>query len=341
MNKYKQLYLKNQLEIENLVNQIRNPFNAIMVESERVKNYKQLLSVRDCIICANRYVWELPINLTSQQLETLFYKYGSLCFFVENGVLIVSRFTKIGELTPYGALQKIQPIDFAGNAYSVCKTVIQPDGKNTNIFDNNVAIVINDYSGVFTDSGVVPRAEINFSTTIKDQSLAYEYMVNDMRASIKKGVAFCDNENQAESVRSQMREVLNPSSPIAVVANDKSEFGKSLDLQTINGKYDGSNYTQVISFYDKTRLNFDGISTGDLSEKKERKISAEVENADEHTMYVYEDGLQQRKNGVELIKKYLKFDGVEKISVRSSKIIEEKEVEKMENIENVSVEPAV
>lgn len=338
MSKYKQLYLQNQIAVENLVNQLRNPFNAIQVESERVQKYKQFLSARDCVICSNRYKWTLPINLTSQQLETMFYKFGSLCFFVENGTLIVSRFTKIGELTPYGALQKIQPIDFAGKSYGVCKTVIQCDGKNTNIFDTDVAVIINDYTGVFTDTGVVPRAEINISTTIKDQSLAYEYMLNDMRASIKKGIAFCENENQAESVRAQMREVLNPSSPIAIVANEKSEFGKRLDLQTINGKYDSTTYTQVISFYDKTRLNFNGVCTGDLSEKKERKITDEVENADEHTHYVYEDGLQQRKNGIDLIKKYLKFNGVEKLNVQTSKIITEKETE---NITNVSVDGTI
>ena len=326
MSKYKELYLKSQLELNGLIDKINyNYFNPQKRESERVKMYKTQLLARDSIICANRYKWTLPINLTSLQLELMFYNFGSLCFFVDNGILKISRFAKVGSLNPYGIMDKVQPIDLSGKAYGVEKTVIKQDGNNA-LINDNVCVIISDYSGDFTENGVIPRKSINYDTTIKDEANAYEFMYNDLRMSIKKAVGFCDNENQSEAIRYQLQELINPTSPVAVVATDKKAYNESIQFQGINNNYNAQNYTQIISFYDKTRLNFNGIETGDLSEKKERKITGEVESANEHTQYVYNDGLFNRINGVNLIKKYLKFDGVEKLSVEKSDTQKEKAV---------------
>lgn len=333
MNKYKELYLKSQLELNGLIDKVNyNYFNPQKRESERVKMYKTQLLARDSIICANRYKWTLPINLTSLQLELMFYNFGSLCFFVDKGTLKISRFAKVGALNSYGIMDKVQPIDLAGKAYGVEKTVIKEDGKNA-LLNDNICVIISDYSGDFTENGVIPRKSINYETTIKDEANAYEFMYNDLRMSIKKLVGFCDNENQSEAIRYQLNELLNPTSPVSVASVDKNSYNNSLQLQSMANNYNAQNYTQIISFYDKTRLNFDGIETGDLSEKKERKITGEVESANEHTSYVYNDGLFNRINGVNLIKKYLKFDGVETLSVEKSDIEINKETEKIENAE--------
>lgn len=333
MSKYKELYLKSQLELNGLIDKINyNYFNPQKRESERVKMYKTQLLARDSIICANRYKWTLPINLTSLQLELMFYNFGSLCFFVDKGTLKISRFAKVGALNSYGIMDKVQPIDLAGKAYGVEKTVIREDGKNA-LLNDNICVIISDYSGDFTENGVIPRKSINYETTIKDEANAYEFMYNDLRMSIKKLVGFCDNENQSEAIRYQLNELLNPTSPVSVASVDKNSYNNSLQLQSMANNYNAQNYTQIISFYDKTRLNFDGIETGDLSEKKERKITGEVESANEHTSYVYNDGLFNRINGVNLIKKYLKFDGVETLSVEKSDIEINKEMEKTENAE--------
>lgn len=296
MNKYKQLYYKNQLELENLISSKNALFNPIYNIDNYIKNYINMLTCRDGIITSNKYVWKLPINLTSQQLEYMFYLYGSLAFYIEDNILKISRFVKTGNLNDYGQLSEIYPIDFAGKIHGKKLDVINND------LTNGTAIIINDYTGSFTDNGVIPRYELN-KQTIKDESTIYKCLLNDMLLSLKKMIAFCENESQANSIREQYNEFINATSNIIVIADNKKSFDNETTLHNLSTDFNCDNYTRLITFFDKVRLNFNGVSTGDLFEKKERKITEEVENADVHSNIVLYDGYFQRLNGVNLINK--------------------------------------
>jgi hypothetical protein len=328
VNHYKALYASSQLEIAGLVDKI-NSLNPIIKENHKSKMYRVMLEAKDMAMCSNRYVWEnLPINLTSQQLEGLFYRYGSLCFFVENGQLVISRYAMVGKLDKYGRLNEIQPIDFAGKAYGRKRGVINDHVEKS----EDMAVIINDYTNDYQMVLECPRAKINADTTISDQLEVYRQLNTNIKLSVKKALALCDNEEQKSVLTKQLCVLLDSSNPIQAVAKNKDGLkGADLPLEMWNfdNNFDTQNYCQQIDYYDKVRRSFNGIPAPDTFEKKERKITSEAEDTSTHTQLVLVDGYLQRFNGLELIKKYLKGDGIDKINVKIHDLInyEKKEEE--------------
>lgn len=319
-------------EVANMLSQVQEEHKRVLSASLKdlspiklnnfnEKMYNQMLISRDGVLCANRYKWtNLPINLTSQQLEMMFYKYKSLCFFVENDILKVTTYAKVGRLNPYGMLDKIQPIDFAGKTYKTVKTVINYDGQEVPEGED-VAVIIDDYTSLISDGGIsdFSRLSINSQTTIKDQVNVYRQLAQNISLSVKKAIALCDNEEQKRVIMQQANQIIDPNVPIVPVVKGKKSNGMSesvpVEMWNWQNSFDTQNYCQQIDFYDKVRRIFNGIPAPDTFEKKERKVTAETENTDAHTDIVLDDGLFTRRYGLELIKKYFKDERIQKINV--------------------------
>lgn len=311
MNKFKGLYQASMLANAKLLDQINNmSFNPNVTLSFNTQAYTNMLTAKDLILCANRYVWGLPINLTSQQLEAMFYQFASLCMFEDdNGTLVFSRYMQIGELNPYGILDKVQPIDLAGKAYDVERTVIT--SKNQEIKDGEkVCVIVNDYTSFVQLTDELSRCAINGATTIKDQVNVYSQLLTNIFVSVKKALALCDTEEQKDVISQQVRELLDPNKIIIPVTARRKKDGKGFDtpieLFNFNNTFDTQNYCQTIDYYDKVRRSFNGIPAPDTFEKKERKINAEAEDTNTHTNLVLIDGLLQRQNAIRLFTKYCK-----------------------------------
>lgn len=311
MKNYKNLYKWTLHQFNQVMEKLNsgqlNPLNVLGFDD---KAYTNMLIAKDRVQCANRLVWDkLEMNLTSQELETMFYDFGSLILF-ENarGEAQFSRFTKIGELNPYGKLSKIQPIDFAGKAYDVVRSVISPNDTRPLQAGEPFAVVINDYTTYSFLENELCRAVLNATTTIKDQVAVLSQLHNNVILSIKKAIALCDNEDQRNVVLKHVADMLDPSCPITVlVANDKNK-GKAMEgevqFANFNNTFDTQNYCQTIDYYDKIRRGFNGIPSPDTFEKKERKITAESENSMAHIKLVLFDALKQRQNALDLFNKY-------------------------------------
>lgn len=311
MKNYKNMYKWTLHQFNQVMEKLNsgqlNPLNVLGFDD---KAYLNMLIAKDRVQCANRLIWDnLEMNLTSQELETLFYDFGSLCLF-ENarGEAQFSSFTKIGELTPYGKLDKIQPLDYSGKPYDVVRTVISANDTRPLQAGEPFAVIINDYTTYSFLDNELNRGTINKATTIKDQVSVFSQLHNNVILSIKKAIALCDNEDQRQVVLKHVADMLDPSCPITVlVANDKTK-GKALDgevqFANFNNTFDTQNYCQTIDYYDKIRRGFNGIPSPDTFEKKERKITAESENSMAHIKLVLFDALRQRKNALELFNKY-------------------------------------
>lgn len=300
--------------------------------------YKAMLTSKDLILCANRFKWEnLPINLTSLELEAMFYQWGSLCFFEnDEGNLIVSRYSKIGQLTPYGKLEKIQPIDLAGKTYDVERSVISLSGGEP-VGDKKVAIIINDYTYFQQQDFEPSRASINLKSTINDQINVYLQLDNNVRLSAKKALALCENEEQKRLILQQATQILDPSRPIVAVSKNKnSDRTADLDMEMWNfdNNFNPQNHCQLIDFYDKVRRQFNGVPSPDTFEKKERKITAEAENTNAHVDMVLFDGLYNRQYGLELLQEYTNIVGIETTTVDITDCLKPTEIEPEEDLEN-------
>lgn len=317
MNKYKQLYAQSMLTNAGLVDVInsmreQNAFNPNIDANFNVKAYTSMLTAKDLILCANRYVWEgLPINLTSQQLEAMFYQWGSLCMFEnDKGEVVFSRYTQVGELNPYGLLDNIQPIDLAGKAYDVARAVIHSNQQQELKEGDKFAIIINDYTTLTQLPDELSRYSINSATTIKDQVTVYSQLLTNIIVSVKKALALCESEEQKNVISKQIGEMLDPNKVIVPVSATRKKDGKGfempIELFNFANNFDTQNYCQTIDYYDKVRRSFNGIPAPDTFEKKERKITSEAEDTNTHTNLVLIDGLLQRQNGIRLFTKYCK-----------------------------------
>jgi len=335
MNKYKQLYQKSMLEMAGLLDKVNNgEFNPIYRPSFDRMAYTDMLHAKDRMQCVNRYVWTgLEGNLTTQQLETFWYEFFGLCLFEENGISVFYRFTRVGDLTRYGWLSKIQPIDFSGKAYGPVRTVLTVDNMNNIPAGEPVAVIICDYTPMSFVDVATPRSALNLATTIKDEVTVYNQLHTNIILSVKKALALCDNEDQKNVMLQQVMDMLDPAKPIAVISASKQSRGKDIDDQVqfvnFNNTFDTQNYCQTIDYYDKIRRGFNGIPSPDTFEKKERKITAEAENTMAHSKLVLYDGLMQRKLGLELFNKYT-FNR-HKMSVRINDEMFDNEQDETEN----------
>lgn len=345
--KYKTLYESSMLENAKLISAINSgAFNPVIASNFDKIAYETMLTTKDMVLCCNRYIWDLQyLNITSQQLETLFYKNFSVCLFENDlGQLQFSSFTKVGDLDVYGRLQYIQPIDYAGKSYGPIRSVIHAN--NASIEKGTpTAVIICDYTTSMACDSTVSRAQINKSSTIADEVMVYKQLMNNVALSIKKALALCDSNEQQQLIAQQVAQLLDPDKAIVSVArtekNGVQGFESPVEMFNLNNNFDTQNYCQTIEFYDKTRRNYNGIPTPDTFEKKERKITAEAENTSTHTNLVLLDGYLNRLNGLTLFQKYCLNPENKKISVIINPLLdpflqkeeEEKDQEKEDNKE--------
>lgn len=304
-NKYKVLYQKSQLEQLGLINKINElATNPHLELGATARAYNILLCAKDRAQCANRYVWRnLPVNITSQELETFFYNFGSLCFFVNRkGELIIAKYATSGTLNRMGRLNKIKPIDFAGNSYDFELNVLQPDGNVAQGVD--VAVIINDYTASYQNVSEQPRAWINKNSTIQDQTTVYQQLINNVIVSVKKAIALASDEDQATAVRLQVSDMLTSANPVAVLAGQTKMQDQPLQMFNFSNNFDCQNYCAQLDYYDKVRANFNGIATPPTAEKREHLVNAEIDNVNKVSDIMLYDGLKTRQDGLELLKKY-------------------------------------
>lgn len=305
-NKYKVLYQKSQLEQLGLINKINDlATNPHLELGATARAYNTLLRAKDRAQCANRYVWKnLPVNITSQELETFFYNFGTLCFFVDKnkGELVIAKYATSGTLNRMGRLNKIKPIDFAGKSYDFELNVLQPDGNVAQGVD--VAVIINDYTASYQNVSEQPRAWLNANSTIQDQTTVYQQLINNVIVSVKKAIAIAADEEQATAVRLQASDMLTSASPVAVLAGKDKPQDLPIQMFNFSNNFDCQNYCAQLDYYDKVRANFNGIATPPTAEKREHLVNAEIDNVNKVSDIMLYDGLMCRKAGLELLKKY-------------------------------------
>ena len=332
MNKYKQLYLQSQIEIQGIIDKLNklNPVHTI--EFDKVA-YQRMLSVKDRILCVGRLKWKLPdyMTLTTNQLESLFYDYFGLVMFEnpeDDNKLVFARFANTGKLSEYGILNDIIPIDFAGKSYPAMQAVLV-GGDITKLDPTKpFGVAVFDYTTNTQVQNDMSRNVINTNTTIKSQVEVYTQMHNNIVLSIKKAIALCENEDQKHVMQNQLAELLSTDTPIDAICKQKSKGGKAIndmpvEMFNFDNNFDTQNYTQTIDFYDKVRRSFNGIPAPDTFEKKERKITVESENVVVHTNMVLYDAYMNRKQSIELFKKLAKNEKNKVLDVEYGDILSE------------------
>ena len=274
---------------------------------EDVKKFLRLIDEQDAV---NRYVWyNLPANITSQELERMLYYRGQLCFFYCKDLeeFYFMPYALDGTIDFYGRYNRIHPVpmtsgtddkgnkaqaDYLADLKLKCVYGIKmPEELDLKDLYNST-VLLHDYTKQLSQS-ILPRASIN------DPLLdVMADCVPFMRTSLLLGTGVkgvrVNDADQAESVadggKALENAALTGNAFVPIIGN--IEMQELTDGQVIKSE----EYMLAMQSLDNLRLSGYGIDNGGLFEKKAHVLQSEADINGGPVGLVLQDGLSIRQN---------------------------------------------
>lgn len=298
----KQQMLNFQAQLEHLGKRIESfsklNFNVNTVETLGLE-FTQTLRDLDVQQCCNRYKWEgLPDYITGQLIEIMLYNRGSLCGFFNAGTLYVLPYAQCNGINVYGLPNAVQPITYNGANSEIHANF----GKalpvsNLGSFNNSAsAALLYDRLPMCSQNATpLSRAQLN-DTLLKYQCDLLGRIKNNLRNVDKKTIFYVDSEGQKNQTTNDLRQAYGTEDPFIVVVRN-GNIGAGKDNETLQP--DIANETQSLfeawQSVNSIRCMVSGIANGGAFEKKERKITGELDGGSVQTDLVLDAGLQMRR----------------------------------------------
>lgn len=276
---------------------------------------KRALRIIDEQDAVNRYVWyNLPNNITSQELERMLYYKGQLCFFYMKDLeqFFFMPYALDGTIDFYGRYNRVHPVpmtsgteDKNGKAQAQLLSDIKLDvlygipipkeGDTVETFMKsleNKCVLLYDYSKQLAQT-ITPRVEVN-DAILDVMSECVPFMRTSLLLSTGvKGMRVQNGDdwtNVQDANRSVEDAALSGDPYIPMVGI--TEFQ---DLQ--NGQVAKSEeYMLAMQSLDNLRLSTYGINNGGLFEKKAHELQTEADINGGPVGLVLQDGLSIRQN---------------------------------------------
>lgn len=272
-----------------------------------IKRALRIIDEQDAI---NRYVWyNLPCNITSQELERMLYYKGQLCFFYMKDLeqFFFMPYALDGTIDFYGRYNRVHPVpmtsgteDKNGKAQAQLLSEIKLDVQYGIILPEeltiedleNKCVLLHDYSKQLAQT-ITPRVEVNDGildvmaecVPFMRTSLLLSTGVKGMR--VQNGDDWTNVQDANKSVEDA---ALSGDPYIPMVG--LTEFQ---DLQ--NGQVAKSEeYMLAMQSLDNLRLSTYGIDNGGLFEKKAHELQTEADINGGPVGLVLQDGLSIRQN---------------------------------------------
>ena len=274
---------------------------------ENVKKFLRLVDEQDAV---NRYVWyNLPANITSQELERMLYYKGQLCFFYDKNLegFYFMPYALDGTIDFYGRYNTIHPVPMtSGTEDKGSKAQAQylaalklkcvygmklPEELKEEDF-NESTVLLHDYTKQLAQT-IIPRVSVN-EPILDVMSECIPFMRTSLLASTGvKGVRVNDAD-QADSVADGNRGLENG----ALTGNPFVPVIGNVDFQELtDGQVAKSEeYMLAMQSLDNLRLSGYGIDNGGLFEKKAHELQTEADINGGPVGLVMQDGLAIRQN---------------------------------------------
>lgn len=274
------------------------------------EDIKKALRVIDEQDAVNRYVWyNLPANITSQELERMLYYKGQLCFFYDKDLeeFYFMPYALDGTIDFYGRYNTIHPVpmtsgtDDKGNkaqaqylAEKKLKCVygmkLPEELEEKDYTDSTV--LIHDYTKQLSQT-ILPRVTVN-EPILDVMAECIPFMRTNLLSSTGvKGVRVNDAD-QAESVADGNRGLEHGAMTgqpfVPIIGN--VEFQELTDGQVAKSE----EYMLAMQSLDNLRLSTYGIDNGGLFEKKAHELQSEADINGGPVGLVMQDGLSIRQN---------------------------------------------
>ena len=289
-----------------------------VVNKKKVKeNLKRSLRIIDEQDAVNRYKWyNLPLNISSQELERLLYYKGQLCFFYEKNTeeFYIMPFALDGTIDFYGRYNTIHPIPFATGGTKEEKHRVKqlaaylstlklkviygiPTDPEVYKHPEEYTVILWDYTKQLGEN-IIPRQEVNDCYVELESDIISFLRTSLLQASGIKGMRV-NNADEAENVQiaSQQVEASALNSELWIAVEGATEFQ---DLAN-NPVARSQDFLIALQSIDNQRLATYGLDNGGIFQKAEHQLERENAMNTANNGIVYQDGLDNRQNFCDIL----------------------------------------
>ena len=272
------------------------------------EDVKKLLRIIDEQDAVNRYVWyNIPANITSQELERMLYYKGQLCFFYMEDLdqFYFMPYALDGTIDFYGRYNTIHPVpmtsgtdDKGQKAQAELLSQIKLDCVYNPIIPTEYeqltksAVLLHDYSKQLSQT-IIPRQQLN-DGLIDIESECIPFMRTSLiTGSGIKGVRVNDADQQDsvnEGAGSMEEAALTGKPWIPILGN--IEFQELTDGSVLKAQ----DYMLAMQSLENFRLSTYGIDNGGVFEKKAHELQSEADLNGGPVGLVLQDGLSIRQH---------------------------------------------
>lgn len=285
---------------------------ALGASSATKENIKKVLRIIDEQDAVNRYKWyNLPCNLTSQELERLLYYKGQLAFFFNKDTqeFYFMPYALDGTLDFYGRFNRVHPVPMTNGTtdeekrqYSKQRTYLSNlklnvvydvmlDDIKPDMFTNS-CVLLHDYTKQLSET-VIPRQNLQ-EGIIDVMSDCIPFMRTALLNSTGVQGMRVNGEDEQSNVTAASALINN-----AALRGEKYvAITGATDFQDLTGGETAKSeeFLLAMQSLDNFRLSAYGIDNGGLFEKKAHKLESEQQMNRGNVGLVYGDGLSIRQH---------------------------------------------
>ena len=274
---------------------------------EDMKKYLRLIDEQDAV---NRYVWyNLPANLTSQELERMLYYKGQLCFFYDKNLeeFYFTPYALDGTIDFYGRYNTIHPVPMtsgtddkgnkaqaeylAGKKLKCVYGIKLPEELRIDDLEQ-CTVLLHDYTKQLAQT-IQPRAAVN-DPLLDVMAECIPFMRTALISSTGINGMRVNDADQQQNVVDASRSVENA----ALTGKPWIPIIGNIEFQELTSGQLGKSeeYMLAMQSLDNLRLSGYGIDNGGLFEKKAHELQTEADINGGPVGLVLQDGLSIRQN---------------------------------------------
>lgn len=277
-----------------------------------LKTVMRLIDEQDAV---NRYKWyNLPCNISSEELERLLYYKGQLCFFYfkELDEFYFMPFALDGDIDFYGRYNRIHPVPMSSGTESTDEEKKRTDTQRTllsmlklNVIKAvksiedlkledlyNSTVILWDYSRQIGQN-IIPRSQVNEALLHVIAEIPCLLRTNLIANSGIKGMRVAD-----EAAKDEVKIASGQITHAALTGDLGVPITSSIEIQELfdGAGNKGEDYLIAMQALENFRLSTYGLDNGGIFEKKAHKLESEQEMNSSTVGLVYADGLAIRQN---------------------------------------------
>lgn len=274
------------------------------------EDIKKALRIQDEQDAVNRYVWyNLPANITSQELERMLYYKGQLCFFYDKNLeeFYFMPYALDGTIDFYGRYNTIHPVPMTSGTEdkgSKAQAQYLADLKLKCVYGVKMpedvkledltgsTVLLHDYTKQLSQT-IIPRVTVNEPVLDVMSEIIPMSRTNMMASCGVKGIRVQDADQQ-QNVQDASRSL----EASALTGNPWMPIVGNIDFQELTDNATGKiqDYYLALQSLDNFRLSLYGIDNGGLFEKKAHELQSEADINGGPVGLVMQDGLSIRQN---------------------------------------------